>query len=108
MTVARTIAITAVVCAAMGMATHAEAAKRTLPPGTMQLDGCAYWLPLACTNMGSGPNTTFALYGSATPVPLHTPISVLGRKTGNTGPCVGNQVQVVAWKPNPKITCMWR
>jgi hypothetical protein len=107
MTIARIVAITAVVCAAaMGATTQADAAKRK-PAGYIELDGCAYWVPLACTVMGSSPNT-YALYGSATPVPLHTPIKVLGRRTGNVGPCWGTQVQVVSWKPNPKISCMWR
>jgi hypothetical protein len=106
MTIARIIAITAVVCAAMGATTQADAAKRK-PAGHIELDGCAYWVPLACTVMGSG-NNTYALYGSATPVPLHTPIKVLGRRTGNVGSCWGTQVQVISWKPNPKISCMWR
>jgi len=106
MTIARVIAITAVVCVAMGVTTQADAAKRK-PAGYIELDGCAYWVPLACTGMGSGPDT-YALYGSATPVPFHTPIRVLGRRTGNVGPCWGTQVQVISWKPNPKISCMWR
>ena len=106
MTIAKTIAIAAVVCVAMGVTTQADAAKRK-PAGYIELDGCAYWVPLACTAMGSGPDT-YALYGSATPVPFLTPIKVLGRRTGNVGPCWGTQVQVVSWKPNPKISCMWR
>ena len=54
MTIARIVAITAVVCAAMGATTQADAAKRK-PAGSVELDGCAYWVPLACTVMGSGP-----------------------------------------------------
>jgi hypothetical protein len=106
MTIARIVAITAVVCAAMGATTQADAAKRK-PAGYIELNGCAYWVPLACTVMGSG-NDTYALYGSATAVPLLTPIKVLGRRTGNVGYCWGTQVQVVSWKPNPKTSCMWR
>ena len=109
MTIARIIVITAAVCAAMGMTTQAEAAKRgRIPAGHIVLDGCAHWMPF-CTFMGSGPGT-YVLYGSATPVPTHTPISVLGRKTGpsNVGLCWGTQVQVIAWKPNPKIACAYR
>jgi hypothetical protein len=105
MTIARTIAITVVACAAMGVATQDDAARRK-PAGPLELDGCTYF-PLACTVMGSG-NDTYALYGSATPVPLQTPIKVLGRRTGNVGSCWGTQVQVISWKPNPKIRCMWR
>jgi len=56
MTIARIIAITAVVCAAMGMTSQAEAAKR-VPAGYIVLDGCAHWVPLACTVKGSGPDT---------------------------------------------------
>ena len=106
MTIARIIAITAVVCAAMGMTTQAEAAKRTakrIPPGHIVLDGCAYWSPL-CTFMGSGPNT-YALYGF---VPWNTPITVLARKTGNVGLCGGTHVDVVSYVPNPKGSCMFR
>jgi uncharacterized membrane protein len=68
MTIARIIAITAVVCAAMGATTQADAAKRK-PAGHIELDGCA---------------------------------------SGNVGSCWGTQVQVISWKPNPKISCMWR
>jgi hypothetical protein len=103
MTIARIIAITA--------ARWAQLRKLTPPSGNPQATSsstvAAYWVPLACTVMGSG-NNTYALYGSATPVPLHTPIKVLGRRTGNVGSCWGTQVQVTSWKPNPKINCMWR
>jgi hypothetical protein len=51
MTMLRIIAITAVVCAATGMTTQAEAAKRKIPPGSIQLQGCAYWMPLCGTVM---------------------------------------------------------
>ena len=43
MTIARTIAITAVVCAAIGMTTQTEAAKRKAAGGSrITLIGCAY------------------------------------------------------------------
>ena len=102
MTIARIIAITAVVCAATGVATQAEAAKR-IPPGHIVLNGCAYWSPL-CTFMGSGADT-YSLYGF---VPWSTPVTVLARKTGNVGVSGGTQVTVVSYVPNPKGSCMFR
>ena len=90
------------VCAATGVATQAEAAKR-IPPGHIVLNGCAYWSPL-CTFMGSGADT-YSLYGF---VPWSTPVTVLARKTGNVGVCGGTQVTVVSYVPNPKGSCMFR
>jgi hypothetical protein len=105
-TIARIIAITAVVCAAMGMTTQAEAAKRArIPAGHIALKGCAYWAPVACTVMGSG-SDTYVLHGSF--VPWHTPIIVLARKTGNVGFCYGTHVQVVSVMRDPTGTCMFR
>src|SRR5262245_34664172 len=100
MAVARIIAITAVVCAAIGMTTQAEAAKRTLPPGSIRLDGCAYWMPLCGTVMGSAPN----IYVLGPSVPWNTPITVFGRRTGPS--LCGGQgtlVAVTGYAPNPKI-----
>ena len=42
MTVTRIIAITAMACAAIGMTTQAEAAKRKHQAGYIELKGCAY------------------------------------------------------------------
>ena len=104
MAVARIIAITAVVCAAIGMTTQAEAAKRK--PAGFQLDGCAYWMPLCGTVMGSAPD----IYVLSPSVPCNTPITVLGRRTGNPNLCLGRgtQVAVAGYAPNPKITCQFR
>jgi hypothetical protein len=111
MTIARIIAITAVVCAAMGMTTQAEAAKRTrIPAGHIALKGCAHLVPLACTVMGSG-STTYVLHASPDKwVPWHTPIIVLARKTSNVGLCFGTHVQVVSWirDPDPKARCVFQ
>jgi hypothetical protein len=92
-------------CAAIGMTTQAEAAKRKHPPGFIELKGCAYWSPLCGTLMGSGSNT----YVLSSSVPWNTPITVFGRKTGtNSGWCLGTQVAVTGYKPNPKISCQFR
>jgi hypothetical protein len=105
MTIARIIAITAVVCASIGMTTQAEAAKRKIPPG-FQLEGCAYWMPLCGTVMGSAPN----IYVLSASVPWNTPITVFGRRTGNPNLCWGRgtQVEVTGYAPNPKISCLFR
>jgi hypothetical protein len=73
----RIIAITAVVCAATGMTTQAEAAERKIAPGSIQLQGCAYWMPLCGTVMGSAPD----IYVLSPSVPWNTPITVFGRRT---------------------------
>ena len=106
MAVARIIAITAVVCAAIVMTTQAEAAKRKLPPGSIRLDGCAYWMPLCGTVMGSAPD----IYVLSPSVPWNTPITVLGRRMGNPNLCLGRgtPVAVAGYAPNPKITCQFR
>ena len=106
MTIARIVAITAVVCAAMGMTTPAESAKRKLA-GYIELKGCAYWVPVCGTVMGSGPDT-YVLSGAS--VPLHTPIKVSGRKTGNINLCRGQgaQVEVTRSQRARDISCMWR
>ena len=106
MTVTRIIAITAMACAAIGMATQAEAAKRKHQTGYIELKGCAYWSPLCGTRMGSGPNT-YVLSGV---VPWNTPITVFGRKTGNPnlGWCLGTQVAVTGYTLNPKTSCEFR
>jgi uncharacterized membrane protein len=106
MTIARIIAITAVVCAAMGMTTQAEAAKRKIPPGSIQLQGCAYWMPLCGTVMGSAPD----IYVLSPSVPWNTPITVFGQRTGNPNLCWGRgtQVAVTGYAPNPKISCLFR
>jgi hypothetical protein len=106
MTIARIIAITAVVCGAMGMTTQAEAAKRKIPPGSIQLQGCAYWMPLCGTVMGSAPD----IYVLSPSVPWNTPITVFGQRTGNPNLCWGRgtQVAVMGYAPNPKISCLFR
>jgi hypothetical protein len=105
MRIARIIAITAVVCAAIGTTTQAEAAKRKIPPGSIQLEGCAYWMPLCGTVMGSAPN----IYVLSPSVPWNTPITVFGRRAGPSL-CWGQsmQVAVTGYAPNPKISCQFR
>ena len=106
MTIARRIALAAVVCAVMGMTTQAEAAKRKSPPGSTQLKGCAYWMPLCGTVMGTAPN----IYVLSALVPWNTPITVFGRKTGNVNLCWGRgtQVEVTGYAPDPKGSCTFR
>ena len=106
MTIGRIIAITAVLCAAIGMTTQTEAAKRKVT-GSIKLRGCAYLQPFCGMVMGSGPDT-YVLSGAS--VPLHTPIKVSGRKTGNINLCGGRgaQVEVTRSQRARDITCMWR
>ena len=99
MTVARIITITAVVCAAIGMTTQAEAAKRK-STNTITLTGCAY-LDLLC-----GPvmkDTAGNRYTFTPPalVPLYTPLKVVGRKSGgiSVGWCKARRVQVLYVMP---------
>jgi hypothetical protein len=79
-----------------------EAGATEYPPG-FELKGCAYWRPLCGFVMGSGPDT----YVLSAAVPWNTPITVFGRKTGNTNLC-GTQVEVTGYAPNPKISCQFR
>jgi hypothetical protein len=85
------------------MTTQAEAAKRKSPP--FQLQGCAYWMPLCGTVMGSAPN----IYVLSPSVPWNTPITVFGQRTG-PNVCWGQstQVAVTGYAPNPKISCQFR
>ena len=102
MTIARIIAITAVVCAAVGMTTQAEAAKRKAAGGSrITLIGCAY-TELVC---GTVMNFAGNIYALSPPVTPYTPLKVVGQKTGS-GLCGLTQVQVIASKPNPKGRCM--
>ena len=106
MTIARIVAIAAVVCAAAGMTTQAEAAKRKAA-GPTTLEGCPYWVPVCGIVMGSGPDT-YVLSGSLVPsVPLYTPVTVRGRKTGNNNFCGGTQFEVKAIGRSQK-SCVWR
>ena len=102
MTIARIIAITAVVCAAIGMTAQAEAAKRKAAGGSrITLIGCAY-IELAC---GTVMHFAGNIYALSPPVTAYTPLKVVGQKTGK-GLCGRTQVQVIASKPNPKGRCM--
>jgi hypothetical protein len=103
MTIARIIAITAVICAAIGMTTQVEAAKRKAAGGSrITLIGCAY-TELVC---GTVMNFAGNIYALSPPVTPYTPLKVVGQKTGNVGLCGRTQVQVIASKPNPKGRCM--
>jgi hypothetical protein len=106
MTIARIVAIAAVVCAATGMTTQAEAAKRKAA-GSTKLEGCPYWVPVCGIVMGFGPDT-YVLSGALVPsVPLYTPVTVSGRKTGNNNFCGGTQFEVKAVGRSQK-SCVWR
>jgi hypothetical protein len=106
MTIGRIIAITAVLCAAIGMTTQAEAAKRKAT-GSIKLRGCAYLQPFCGTVMGSGPDT-YVLSGVQ--VPLYTPILVRGQKTGHINLCwgYGTQVRVDRYAPDADGRCTYR
>ena len=100
MTVARIIAITAMVCAAIGMTTQAEAAKRK-STSSVTFMGCAYWV-LFCP----GPvmkDIAGNLYTFIPPerVPPHIPLKVVGRKSGDIyiGPCKATRVEVLSATP---------
>jgi hypothetical protein len=106
MTITRIVAIAAVVCAATGMTTQAEAAKRKAA-GPTTLEGCPYWVPVCGIVMGSGPDT-YVLSGAQVPsVPLYTPVTVRGRKIGNNNFCGGTQFEVKAVGRSQK-SCVWR
>jgi len=106
MTIARKVAIAVVVCAATGMTTQAEAAKRKAA-GPTTLEGCPYWVPVCGIVMGSGSNT-YVLSGALAPsVPLYTPVRVRGRKTGDNNFCGGTQFEVQAVGRSQK-SCVWR
>jgi len=99
MTIGRVIAITAVVCAAIGMTTQAEAAKRKAAGGSgITLKGCAY-IDLLC-----GPimrDSAGNIYVLSPPVTPYTPLKVIGRRSGgtSTGWCQATGVQVKSAKP---------
>jgi hypothetical protein len=95
MPIGRMIAITAVVCAAIGMTTQAEAAT-----GSIKLRGCAY-IDLLC---GTG-----NIYALNPPVPPYTPILMRGHKTGNIL-CwgYGTQVRVDRYARDSDGRCTYR
>jgi hypothetical protein len=106
MTIARIVTIAVVVCAATGITTQAAAAKRKAADLTM-LEGCPYWVPVCGIVMGSGSNT-YVLSGALGPsVPLYTPVTVLGRNTGNNNFFGGTQFEVKAVGRSQK-SCAWR
>jgi hypothetical protein len=96
MTVARIIAITAVVCAAIGMTTQAEAAKRK-STGTMTFTGCADWdlvkAPLCGPVMKDIAGNLYAFTPYVWP---WIPLEVKARKVDiYVGPCRGATVMNV-------------
>jgi len=100
MTIGRIIAITAVVCAAIGMTTQAEAAKRkTTGRSGITLIGCAYIDLLCGTIMRDFAGNTYALSPPVTP---YTPLKVVGRKSGDIprGWCRATRVQVKSATPS--------
>ena len=101
MTIGRMIAITAVVCAAIGMITQAEAAT-----GSIKLRGCAYIDLLCGTVMKDLAGNIYALNPS---VPPYTPILMRGHKTGNIL-CwgYGTQVRVDRYARDSDGRCTYR
>jgi hypothetical protein len=101
MTIGRIVAITAVVCAAIGMTTQAEAAT-----GPIKLRGCAYIDLLCGTVMKDVAGNIYALNP---PVPPYTPILVRGHKTGNIL-CwgYGTQVRVDRYARDSYGRCTYR
>ena len=100
MTIGRIIAITAVVCAAIGMTTQAVAAKRKAAGGSrITLIGCAYIDLLCGTIMRDFAGNTYAL---STPVTPYTPLKVVGRKSGgiSMGWCRATRVAVISATPS--------
>ena len=99
MTIGRIIAITAVVCAAIGMTTQAEAAKRKAAGGSrITLIGCAYSDLLCGTIMRDFAGNIYALSPPVTP---YTPLKVVGRKSGGIaiGWCKATRVGVLSATP---------
>jgi hypothetical protein len=104
MTIGRIIAITAVVCAAIGMTTQAEAAKRKAAGGSrihITLTGCAYIELLCGTIMRDSAGNSYALSSPVTP---YTPLKVVGRRSGDiyTGLCRATRVEVISATPSGK------
>ena len=97
MTIGRIIAITAVLCASIGMTTQAEAAKRKAAGGSrITFIGCAY-IELFCGTV----MRDFAgnIYVLSPPVTPYTPLKVVGRKSGDIGLCRMTQVGVISAGP---------
>ena len=111
MKIGRIIAITAVVCAAIGMTTQAEAAKKR-GGNVTTFTGCAYYkfcglfapAVLAMTADIAGNLILFNPPGS---VPPFIPYRVRGQKVGETsiGWCRATQVNVLSARPTGKPTC---
>jgi len=100
MTIGRIIAITAVVCAAIGMTTQAEAAKRK-STNTITLTGCAY-LDLLCGPVMKDIAGNRYTFTPPALVPLYTPLKVVGRRLGgiSRGWCMARRVQVLYVTPS--------
>jgi hypothetical protein len=101
MTIGRIIAITAVACAAIGMTTQAEAAKRKAAGGSrITFIGCAGGLLLCGPVMK---DIAGNLYTFIPPerVPPYIPLKVVGRKSGDiyVGPCKATPVEVLSATP---------
>jgi len=106
MTIARIVAIASVVCAATGINTQAEAAKWKAA-GPTTLEGCPYWVPVCGIVMGSGSNIYVLSGALVASVPLYTPMTIRGRKSGNNNFCGGTQFEVKAVGRSQK-SCVWR
>ena len=107
MKIGRIIAITAMVCAATGMTTQAEAAKRKGAGGSsITLEGCAYIRLFCGTVMEDSAGKMYALNP---PVVPYTPLKVYGRTSGNivVGFCPATRVDVKSTKPSKK-PCVYR
>ena len=99
MKIGRIIAIIAAVGAVIGMATQAEAAKRTTFTGCAYYKFCGVFAPLVLGMTDIAGN--FYVFNPPESVPPYIPYKVLGRKSGETniGWCKVTQVNVVSATP---------
>jgi hypothetical protein len=106
MHIGKVLAVAAAVCAMLATTGGAEAAKKkgkAKAKDTIVVSGCARFAPPFCTSLTSK-GTTYMLSPTTPPIPRDTGVTVVGRKTGNVGPCFGTWLEVKSWKPN-RLLC---
>jgi hypothetical protein len=99
MTIGRIIAITVVVCAAIGTTTQAEAAKRKAAGRSgITLIGCVK-IDLLCGAIMR--DFSGNIYAFSPPVTPYIPLKVVGRKSGDItiGWCKSTRVNVISATP---------
>ena len=106
LTIARIVAIAVVVCAATGMTGGADQAAKRKAAGPITGEGFRTGCRVGIV-MGSGSNTYVLSGALVSSVPLYTPVTVRGRKTGNNNFCGGKQFEVTAVRHSQK-SCVWR